>query len=102
MEIYENGKNCGSELLFQKERVLDAAGGYITPGFRRHSPAGTGNEGSRSWLEWKLWAFRFRPEGKEICYPFSLGKDENADDTEGVLFLKKERGVLRNFREKKS
>ena len=89
--VIENGKiaEVGTHVEipadFPKERVLNAAGGYITPGFldiHRHGafePAGTDDGG-----EWKLWAFGGSGWGEiwerdcqisqQCDWGFSLGK----------------------------
>lgn len=101
---------------------MNAAGGYITPGFldiHRHGDwqaFGNGDDEllNRQGLTTVVngnCGLSVAPAGekfgKEIARflssvtgDFRWGKDENTDDTEGVLLSKKERGVLRNFRER--
>ena len=96
---------------FPKERVLNAAGGYITPGFldiHRHGDwqaFGNGDDEllNRQGLTTVVngnCGLSVAPAGekfgKEIARflssvtgDFRWGKDENTDDTEGVLFSKK-------------
>ena len=115
--VIENGKiaEVGTHVEipadFPKERVLNAAGGYITPGFldiHRHGDwqaFGNGDDEllNRQGLTTVVngnCGLSVAPAGekfgKEIARflssvtgDFRWGKDENTDDTEGVLFSKK-------------
>ena len=115
--VIENGKiaEVGTHVEipadFPKERVLNAAGGYINPGFldiHRHGDwqaFGNGDDEllNRQGLTTVVngnCGLSVAPAGekfgKEIARflssvtgDFRWGKDENTDDTEGVLFSKK-------------